>query len=53
MILALIGPGIFLIEENMNIYMASFFCYLSFHDIHNYLGYRLLINLMETSDESI
>ena len=54
MILALIGPAIFLIEENMNIYMAIvFFVTFLFMIYITIYGYRLLINLMETSDESI
>ena len=54
MILALIGPGIFLIEENMNIYMAIvFFVTFLFMIYITIYGYRLLIDLMETSDESI
>ena len=54
MILALIGPAIFLIEENMNIYMGiTFFVTFLFMIYITIYGYRLLINLMETSDESI
>ena len=54
MILALIGPAIFLIEENMNIYMAIvYFVTFLFMIYITIYGYRLLINLMETSDESI
>ena len=54
MILALIVPAIFLIEENMNIYMAIvFFITFLFMIYITIYGYRLLINLMETSDESI
>ena len=49
MILALIGPAIFLIEENMNIYMAIvFFVTFLFMIYITIYGYRLLTNLMET-----
>ena len=54
MILVLIGPAIFLMEENMNIYMAiTFFVTFLFMTYITIYGYRLLINLMETSDEPI
>ena len=54
MILALIGPAIFLYEGNINIYMAIvFFVTFLFMIYITIYGYRLLINLMETSDESI
>ena len=54
MILALIGPAIFLIEENMNIYMGiTFFVTFLFMIYITIYGYRLLINLMEPPDESI
>ena len=54
MILVLIGPAIFLYEANMNIYMLIvFFVTFLFMIYITIYGYRLLINLMETSDESI
>ena len=54
MILALSGPAIFLIEENTNVYMAiTFFVTFLFMIYITIYCYRLLINLMETSDESI
>ena len=54
MILAIIGPGIFLVEENMKTFMAIvFFVTFLFMIYITIYGYRLLINLMETSDESI
>ena len=54
MILALIGPAIFLIEENMNIYMGiTFFVTFLFMIYITIYGYRLLINLMEPPDEPI
>ena len=54
MILVLIGPAIFLVEENINIYMAiTFFVTFLFMIYITIYCYRLLINLMETSDESI
>ncbi len=54
MILVLIGPAIFLIEENMNAYMAiTFFLTFLFMIYITIYGYRLLINLMDSSDESI
>ena len=54
MILALIGPAIFLIEENMNIYMGiTFFVTFLFMIYITIYGYRLLINLMEPPDDPI
>ena len=54
MIFVLIGPAIFLVEENINIYMAiTFFVTFLFMLYITIYCYRLLINLMETSDESI
>ena len=54
MILVLTGPAIFLIEENMNAYMAiTFFITFLFMIYITIYSYRLLINLMDTSDESI
>ena len=54
MIFVLIGPAIFLVEENINIYMAiTFFVTFLFMIYITIYCYRLLINLMETSDESI
>ena len=54
MILVLIGPAFLLYEENMNIYMAIvFFVTFLFMIYITIYGYRLLINLMETSDEPI
>ena len=54
MILALSGPAIFLIEENTNIYMAiTFFFTFLFMIYITIYGYRLLTNLMGTSNESI
>ena len=54
MILVLIGPAIFLIEENTNAYMAiTFFVTFLFMIYITIYCYGLLINLMETSDESI
>jgi len=54
MIFVLIGPAIFLAEENINIYMAiTFFVTFLFMIYITIYCYRLLINLMETSDESI
>jgi len=54
MLLVLIGPGIFLIEENPNIYMAfTFFITFLFMIYITIYGYCLLINLMDTSYESI
>ena len=54
MILAIIGPGIFLVEGNMKTFMAIvFFVTFLFMIYITIYGYRLLINLMETSDESI
>ena len=54
LILVLSGPAIFLIEENTNIYMAiTFFVTFLFMIYITIYCYRLLINLMETSDESI
>ena len=54
MILAIIGPGIFLVEENMKTFMAIvFFVTFLFMIYITIYGYRLLINLMETPDESI
>ena len=54
MILVLIGPAFLLYEENMNIYMAIvFFVTFLFMIYITIYGYRLLVNLMETSDESI
>ena len=54
MIFVLIGPAIFLIEENTNAYMAiTFFVTFLFMIYITIYCYRLLINLMETSDESI
>ena len=54
MIFVLIGPAIFLVEENINIYMAiTFFVTFLFMIYITIYGYRLLINLMKTSDESI
>ena len=54
MILAIIGPGIFLVEENTKTFMAIvFFVTFLFMIYITIYGYRLLINLMETSDESI
>ena len=49
MILALIGPAIFLYEGNINIYMAIvFFVTFIFMVYITIYGYRLLTNLMET-----
>jgi len=54
MILILAGPAIFLIEENTEAYMAiTFFLTFLFMIYITIYGYRLLINLMDTSDESI
>jgi len=54
MILALIGPAIFLIEENINIYMGiTFFVTFLFMIYITIYGYRLLINLMEPPDDPI
>ena len=54
MILVLSGPAIFLIEENTNVYMAiTYFLTFLFMIYITIYGYRLLINLMDTSDESI
>ena len=54
MIFVLIGPAIFLVEENINIYMAiTFFVTFLFMIYITIYCYRLLINLMETSNESI
>ena len=54
MIFVLIGPAIFLVEEHINIYMAiTFFVTFLFMIYITIYCYRLLINLMETSDESI
>ena len=54
MIFVLIGPAIFLVEENINIYMAiTFFVTFLFMIYITIYCYRLLINLIETSDESI
>ena len=54
MIFVLIGPAIFLVEENINIYMAiTFFVTFLFMTYITIYCYRLLIKLMETSDESI
>ena len=54
MILALSGPAIFLIEENTNIYMAiTFFFTFLFMIYITIYGYRLLTNLIGTSNESI
>ena len=54
MILVLSGPAIFLIEENTNIYMAiTFFVTFLFMIYITIYGYRLLTNLMGTSNESI
>jgi len=54
MILVLIGPAIFLYEENMNIYMGiTFFVTFLFTIYITIYGYRLLINFMEPQDEPI
>ena len=54
MIFVLVGPAVFLVEENINIYMAiTFFVTFLFMIYITIYGYRLLINLMETSNESI
>jgi hypothetical protein len=54
MILVLIGPAIFLYEENMNIYMGiTFFVTFLFTTYITIYGYRLLINFMEPQDEPI
>ena len=54
MIFVLIGPAIFLVEENINIYMAiTFFVTFLFMIYITIYCYRLLINLMESSDEPI
>ena len=54
MILVLAGPAAFLIEENINVYMAIVFSFsFLFTTYITIYSYRLLINLMETSDESI
>jgi len=54
MILLLVGPAIILIEENMKAYMAVTYCVTFFFMVYiTIYCYRLLINLMETSDESI
>ena len=54
MIFVLIGPAIFLAEENINIYMAiTFFVTFLFMIYITIYCYRLLINLMESSDEPI
>ena len=54
LILVLSGPAIFLIEENTNIYMAiTFFFTFLFMIYITIYGYRLLTNLIGTSNESI
>ena len=54
MILILTGPAIFLFEENINAYMAiTFFITFLFMIYLTIYGYRLLINIMDISDESI
>ena len=54
MILVLAGPAAFLIEENINVYMAIVFSFsFLFTTYITIYSYRLLTNLMETSDESI
>ena len=54
MIFVLIGPAIFLYEENMNIYMGiTFFVTFLFTIYITIYGYRLLINFMEPQDEPI
>ena len=54
MIFVLIGPAIFLVEENMSAYMAITYCITFFFMVYiTIYGYRLLINLMKSSDESI
>ena len=54
MIFVLSGPAIFLIEENTNIYMAiTFFFTFLFMIYITIYGYRLLTNLIGTSNESI
>ena len=54
MILVLAGPAAFLVEENINSYMAITFSFSFLFTVYiTIYSYRLLINLMETSDESI
>ena len=54
MIIALSGPAFFLLPENMNAYMGLTFvltCILTIY-MTIYI-YRLLLNLIDTSNESI
>ena len=54
MIFILAGPAIFLLEDNINIYVAiSVFVTFIFMVYISIYGYRLLNNLMEISNESI
>ena len=54
MIIVLAGPAVFLFEKNINVYMALTFSSSFFITVYiTIYSYRLLINLIETSDESI